>query len=169
MPERSGGTTVRGTEVTGTNTMPMPMPAIGSTQAKVREADLRDSTAPVARMPPAGQKEPTVMGTRAPMRATQGPVTSEAAIRPAAMGTKVDRGLEGRRIGHDLEVQRGEEEDGEGAEVGREGHEVRSQHGAPPEEPEVQHRVCDDDAPPRRRPRALRADSANRPTIHGLA
>ena len=35
MPERSGGTTVSGVEVTGTRAMPKPMPAMGSTQPSV--------------------------------------------------------------------------------------------------------------------------------------
>ena len=39
IPERSGGTTVRGTEVTGTSSMPMPIPAMREHPAERRELD----------------------------------------------------------------------------------------------------------------------------------
>jgi hypothetical protein len=40
MPERSGGTTVSGVEVTGTSMMPNPMPAMGRTQPRVEKVDV---------------------------------------------------------------------------------------------------------------------------------
>ena len=40
-------------------------------------------------MPTAASTQPTVIGICAPWRATQGPVTMEATISPAAMGRNV--------------------------------------------------------------------------------
>ena len=88
MPERSGGTTVRGTDVTGTSSMPMPMPASGSTQPRVPKSTVGESTALATRMPPPASRHPMAMGQRGPIRATSGPVSAEAMISPAAIGRK---------------------------------------------------------------------------------
>ena len=88
IPERSGGTTVRGTDVTGTNSMPMPMPANGRTHPSVPKSTVGDSTALATRMPPPARRHPIVMGQRGPIRATSGPVNADAMISPAAIGRK---------------------------------------------------------------------------------
>ena len=56
IPERSGRTTVRGTEVTGTSTIPIPMPAIGSTQPSVPRSTWGPAPHWSTRIPRAGQE-----------------------------------------------------------------------------------------------------------------
>ena len=88
MPDRSGGTTVSGTDVTGTSNMPMPMPASGRTQPSVPKSTVGESTALATRMPPPARRQPIVIGQRGPMRATNGPVSADAMISPTAIGRK---------------------------------------------------------------------------------
>ena len=42
----------------------------------------------MSKMPAPASTQPTVMGIRGPARATQGPVRTEATIKPAAIGMK---------------------------------------------------------------------------------
>ena len=79
---------MRGTDVTGTNSIPIPMPANGSTQPKVPKSTVGESTVLATKMPPPASRHPIVIGQRGPIRATNGPVSAEARINPAAIGRK---------------------------------------------------------------------------------
>ena len=89
IPECSGGTTVRGVEVTGTSMTPNPTPAMERTQLNVARLTWGPRTALVSRIPLAARTQPTVIGVRGPCRATQGPVMTEEMISPAAIGMNV--------------------------------------------------------------------------------
>ena len=88
MPERSGRTTVRGVDVTGTSAIPNPMPAMGNTHPSVEKSTWGPSTALVHKMPAAASTQPMVIGIRGPTLATHGPVNAEATMSPAAIGMK---------------------------------------------------------------------------------
>ena len=110
---------VRGTDVTGTNSMPIPMPASGRTQPRVPKSTVGDSTVLATRIPPPASRHPIVIGQRGPIRATNGPGECGGEDQPGRHRQEIDRRLVGGGVGDDLEVQRREEEDGEGAEVRR--------------------------------------------------
>ena len=143
MPERSGGTTVSGTDVTGTRSIPMPTPAMGSTQPSVPNPTWGPSTALASRIPPPASRHPTTIGQRAPSRATKGPVSAEDEDQPGRHGQEVDGGLIRRGVHDDLKVQSREEEDGERSEVGDERDERRPGEGRTPEHGQVEHRALD--------------------------
>src|ERR1700674_1412642 len=88
IPECSAGTLVRADEVTGTITIPKPMPAMARVHPTVDRPAWGVIRASVRKIPLAASAHPTTMGMRGPARDTHRPVNTEANTIPAVMGMK---------------------------------------------------------------------------------
>ncbi len=88
IPECSRGIELNTVVVTGTSAMPKPMPAIGSDQPSWPNPTFGPSRRSTVTSPAAPSRHPVTMGARGPLRATQNPVPTEAAIIRIVIGTK---------------------------------------------------------------------------------
>ena len=139
MPECLAGTTESATEVMGTTAMPKPIPASVSERARGAKCDGAPQSEVGEQHPDPGAKQPTATGSRGPARATHLPAKADASDHGDRHGHEQRCRAVGGVADDHLQVERRQEEDGEHAEVRREGDGQRPGERRFAEVPDVQH------------------------------